>query len=140
LGLETKSHTKPYPLGCVTDNVKLNVAKNCKVRFSIYSKLIHEVYLDVVSIDICGIVLGSPHLYDRNQIFFRNENKYLLAKDGLEYIVIDHIMKTNTTLVSAGQVKRLINNNKKYVQMVVRENDVETYDISRDVIPLRKMK
>jgi hypothetical protein len=65
MGLETKPHPKPYPLGWVCDKEKLNVTKQCRVRFSIASKLIDEVDLDVVSLDICGIVLGSPYLYDR---------------------------------------------------------------------------
>jgi hypothetical protein len=41
------------------------ITKQCRVRFSIASKLIDEVDLYVVPIDICGIVLGSPYLYDR---------------------------------------------------------------------------
>jgi hypothetical protein len=86
--------------------------------------LVHEVYLDVVSLDICGIVLGSPYLYERKAVLFRHENKYHLNKGGVEYIVRAHNMKVNTTLVSAGQMKRLINTNKRYVLMVVREKDV----------------
>ena len=35
-------------------------------------------------------------------------------------------MKVNITLVSAVQMKSLINTNKRYVLMVVRENDVGT--------------
>jgi hypothetical protein len=42
--------------------------------------LIDEVDLDVVPIDICGIVLGSPYLYDRKEVFFHHENKYHLTK------------------------------------------------------------
>ena len=63
IGLETRPHPKPYPLGWVCDKAKLNVTKQCRVRFSIASKLIDEVDLDVVPLDMCGIVLGS--LYDR---------------------------------------------------------------------------
>jgi hypothetical protein len=37
-------------------------------------------------------------------------------------------MRVNTTLVSARKIKRLINNTKRYVLMVVREKDVGTYD------------
>ena len=37
-------------------------------------------------------------------------------------------MKVNTTLVSVGQMKRLINTNKRYVLMVVKEKDVRTSD------------
>jgi hypothetical protein len=64
MGLETKPHPKPYPLGWVCDKAKLNVTKQCRVRFSIASKLIDEVDSNFVSLDICGIVLGSPYLYD----------------------------------------------------------------------------
>jgi hypothetical protein len=52
MGLETKTHTNPYPLGWVCDKEKLKVTKKCRVRFSIASKLIDEVDLDVVSLDM----------------------------------------------------------------------------------------
>jgi hypothetical protein len=90
--------------------------------------LIDEVDLDVVSLDICDIVLGSPYLYDRKVVFFCHENKYHLTKGGVEYIFRDHNMRVNATLVSAGQMKRLINTNKRYVLMVVREKYVRTSD------------
>jgi hypothetical protein len=76
------------------------------------------VDLDVVLVDICGIVLGSPYLYDRKTIFFHHENKYHLTKRGVEYIVRDHNIRVNTSLVSAGQMKRLINTNKRYVLII----------------------
>jgi hypothetical protein len=138
MGLETKPHTKPYPLGWVCDKAKLNATKQCRVRFVISSKLIDEVDLDVVSLDICGIVLGSPYLYDRNAIFFRHENKYHLTKGGVEYIVRYHSMRVNTTLVSAGQMKRIINTNKIYVLMVVREKYVGTSDAFQGCDPSHK--
>jgi hypothetical protein len=75
MGLETKPHLKPYPLGWVWDKEKFNVTKQSRIRFSIASKLIDEVDLDVVPLDICGIVLGSPYIYYRKLVFFRHENK-----------------------------------------------------------------
>jgi len=101
LGLKTTPHPKPYPLGWVRDNAKLNVTKQCRVRFSIASKLIDEVDLDVVPLDIRGIVLGSPYLYDRNVVFLRSDNKYHLTKHGVEYIVRAHSTKVDSTIVSA---------------------------------------
>jgi hypothetical protein len=101
MGLETKPHPNPYPLGCVCDKEKLNVTKQCRVRFSIASKLIDEVDLDIVSLDICGIMLGSPYLYDRKAVFFHHEKKYHLTKGGVEYIVRDHNMRVNMIIVSA---------------------------------------
>jgi hypothetical protein len=113
MGLVMKPHPKPYSLGWVCDKEKLNVTKQCRVIFSIASKLIDEVDLDFVPLDICGMVLGSPYLYDRKAIFFRHDNKYHLTKEGVEYIVRAHNMRVNKTLVSAGQMKRLITTNKR---------------------------
>jgi hypothetical protein len=100
--------------------------------------LIDEVDLDVVSLDICGIVLGSPYIYDRKEIFFHHENKYHLTKGGVEYIVRAHNMRVNITLVSAGQMKRLIKTNKRYVLMVVRDKDVRTSDSFQGYDPSHK--
>jgi hypothetical protein len=139
MGLVTKPHPKPYPLGWVCDKAKLNVTKQCRVRFSIASNLIHdEVDLDVVLLDICGIVLGSPYLYDRKAILFRHENKYHLTKGGVEYIVRAHIMRVNMILVSVGQMKRLVTTNKRYVIMVVKEKDVGTSDAFQGCDPSHK--
>jgi hypothetical protein len=101
LRLTTTPHQKPYPLGWVHVNAKLQLTNQCRLNFSIASKLVEEGYLDVVPLDRCGIVLGSPYHYNRKVIFFRKENKYNLTKDGLEYIVRVHSTKSNPTLISA---------------------------------------
>ena len=93
LGLETKPHPKLYPLGWVVENSELQVTQQCNLRFAITSKKFDEVVLDVIPLDICGVVLVNPYLYDRKAIFFREENKYHLKKDGVEYIVRSHKMK-----------------------------------------------
>jgi hypothetical protein len=100
--------------------------------------LIYEVDLDVVPLDICGMVLGIPYLYDRNAMLLRNKKKYHLTKNGVQYIVRFHSMKVNTMLVSAGHVKRLINTNKKYVVMVVREKYDKTSDAFQECDPSHK--
>jgi hypothetical protein len=51
MGLEMKPHLKPYPLGWVCDKEKISVTKQCRVIFSISSKLIDEVDLDFVPLD-----------------------------------------------------------------------------------------
>ena len=91
----------------------------------IASKLVDEVKLDVIPLDICGMVLGSPYLYDRKEIFFHHENKYQIIKDGVEYIVRAHQNKINASLVSVGQMKRLVNSSKGCMLMIVREKDAE---------------
>ena len=79
----------------------------------------------MVPLDICGIVLGSPYLYDMKAIFYREDNRYQLTKDGIGYIVHADPMKTNLSLVSANQMKRLINASKNFVLMILKEKDVE---------------
>jgi hypothetical protein len=78
----------------------LQVSKQCKLIFAITYKFIYEVELDVVPIDICGIVFGSPYLYDRKDIFYREEKKYHLTRDGIEYIVRACHEKNKLPLVS----------------------------------------
>jgi hypothetical protein len=67
--LETIPHPKPYPLGWICDNAKLQVTRRCRHRFAITANFIDEEELDVIPLDICGIMLGSPYLYDRKTIF-----------------------------------------------------------------------
>jgi hypothetical protein len=83
-------------------------------------------------------VLGSLYIYDRKAIFFRYEKKYHLTKGRVKYIVRAHSMRVNTTLVSAGQMKRIINTNTRYVLMVVREKDVRTSDAFQGFDPSHK--
>jgi hypothetical protein len=100
LGLETKPHPRPYPLGWVCEDTKLQVTKQCKIKFAITSKFVDEVELDVVPLDICGIVLGSPYLYDMKVYLLQEEKKYCFKKDGIEYIVRAHHMKTDRSILN----------------------------------------
>lgn len=92
LNLETTTHTKPYPLGWLCDD-NLQVARKRKLKFAIIANFIDEVELDGASLDICGIILGIPYLYEQNSIFHLHENKYHLFKYGFEYKVIAHCKK-----------------------------------------------
>ena len=49
-----------------------------------------------MSLEILGIVLGSPYLYDRKAVLHRHENKNHLFKNGIDYIVRVH--KKNMSL------------------------------------------
>ena len=107
------------------DKTKLQVTRQCKLRFAIGSTFVDEVELDIVPLDICGIVLGSPYLYDRKAIFYRAENKYQLTKDGIEYIVRAHKLKGNYSLINSGQMKRIVNSSKQFLLMAVKAKDPE---------------
>jgi len=68
LGPETNPHPKPYPLEWVCEDDKLHLSKQCKLRFAITSKFIDDVELDVIPLNICGIVLVNPYSYDKKSI------------------------------------------------------------------------
>ena len=61
IGLATIPHEKPYPLGWVSNDAQLQVTKKFILKFAISDKFKDEVELDVVPLDICGIVLGIPY-------------------------------------------------------------------------------
>lgn len=126
--METKNHSKPYPLGWLKENSQMQVTKQCCLRFAITNNFFDEVELDVIPLDICGVVLGSPYLYDQDVIFHRKDNNYHLVKDGIKYIVRAHRIKTSLDLTNVSQMKILINSSKKYVLMFVKEQPKDRYD------------
>lgn len=78
-------------------------------KFVVTANFVDEVELDVVPLDILGVVSGNPYLYDQKTFFYHHENKYHLFKDGVEYIVRAHRKKLNISVVNAGKAKRLVN-------------------------------
>jgi hypothetical protein len=121
--LETTPHHKPYPLGWICDNAKLHVTRRFKLRFSITANFIDEVELDVIPLDIYGIVLGIPYLYDRRAIFHRDENKYNSFKNGFKYIFRAHTNNLNLSLVSDEQMKRLVNASKNFLLLMIKPKE-----------------
>ena len=63
---------------------------------------------------------------------------YQLTKYGVEYIILAHHMKTNLSLVSANQMKRLVNASKKFVLMIVKKKNVEQDESFKGFYPKLK--
>jgi hypothetical protein len=78
------------------------------------------VEVDVVPLDVCGVVFGSPYMYMRDVIFMRRENQYHLIKDGKSFIINAHKGKSKISLVSANQAKKLISSSRKFVLLFLR--------------------
>jgi hypothetical protein len=143
LGLETKPHKKPYPLGWVCKDNRLQVAKICNLKFIITSKFINEVEFYVVPLDIYGILLGSPYLYNRKTIFYRVKNQYHLFKEGIEYIVHAHPMKNDRSFVTTRQLKMVVNASGNLTLMFVQQEvslHENIYDSNEKVVPFVKDK
>jgi hypothetical protein len=74
LRLEVHAHPIPYPLGWVNKDIEIKVTKQCNIKFVISVDFIDEVELDVVPLDVCGVVFGSPHMYMRDAVFMQRDN------------------------------------------------------------------
>jgi hypothetical protein len=113
LGLKTKIHHKPYTLKWISNNYQMHITKQCTLKFSISSKYVDEVTCDVVPLSECGMVLGSPYLYDCKEIFYRTKNQYQSTKEGQDYVVHDNHVKANKTLQTMEELKKAIQARKK---------------------------
>ena len=82
----------------------------------------------MVPLEISGIILGSPYLYVMKAVFYHHEKKYHFLKDGVEYILRAHRKKLNISLVSAGQMKRLVNASKNFVLLMIKKKDDIEYE------------
>jgi hypothetical protein len=107
LGLNTKMHHKPHSLNWISKDHKFLITKKGIIKFVITSKYVDEVMCDVVPLKTCGMVLGSPYLYDRKEIFYKEHNQYHLFKKGTEYVVYAHHIKENQSLLTMEQLKKV---------------------------------
>jgi hypothetical protein len=69
---------------------------------------VDEVTCDVVPLSECGMVLGSPYLYDHKEIFYRAKNQYQLTNAAQDYLVHAHHVKENKNLQTMQQLKKKI--------------------------------
>jgi hypothetical protein len=91
----------------------MHITKQCTIKFAISFKYVDEVTCDVVPLSECGMVLGSPYLYDRKAIFYMTKNQYQLTKAGQDYVVHSHHVKENKTLQTMEQLNKEVQANKK---------------------------
>ncbi len=77
-------------------------------------------------------------MYDRNTIFYQTENKYQLTKNAIEYIVRDHKLKDNFSLINVGQMKIIVNSSKHFLLMIVKAKDIDKFDAFQRYNPKQK--
>jgi hypothetical protein len=108
LGLKTQTHHKPYTLKWMSNHHQIHITKQCTIKFAISSKYVDKVTCDVVSLRECGMILGSPYLFDRKAIFYRTKNQYQFTKAGHDYVVHPHRVKANKTLQTMEQLMNAV--------------------------------
>jgi hypothetical protein len=123
--LEVRDHPNPYPLGWINNDVNIKVIKLYKIKFVVSVDFIDGVVLDVVPLDVFGVVFGIPYLYMKDAIFMNRSNQYHLIKDGRSYIINTHKGNLKISLESSNQNKKLIISSKKYVLLFLREDQYD---------------
>jgi hypothetical protein len=51
----------------------MRIAQKCKIKFSISVIYVDEVECEVSPLNICGVMLGSPFLWDKDATFYRRK-------------------------------------------------------------------
>ncbi|PWA90212.1 hypothetical protein CTI12_AA103160 [Artemisia annua] len=134
LGLETTPHPHPYSLGWIKNDVDTQVNRQCKFRFAITNQFIDEVVCEVVPLDVCQVIFGSPYLWELDAIYFRRAQKYQFEKDGKKYLVNRSKGTRNVELLTACQARRMVNASQVVLLTLVRpmesSNKISTLNIN----------
>ncbi|GJX96113.1 transposon ty3-G gag-pol polyprotein [Tanacetum coccineum] len=96
------------------------VNQQCKFRFVITNRYVDEVTCEVVPLDICQVIFGSPYLWERNVVYFRRAQKYQFEKDGHKYLVKKSTGSRNVELIMACQARRLVNASQVLLLILLR--------------------
>jgi hypothetical protein len=109
----------------------MHITKQCTIKFAISSKYVDEVTCDVVSLRECGMILGSPYLFDRKAIFYRTKNQYQFTKAGHDYVVHAHRVKANKTLQTREQLTKVVQASNK---PIIVSNEVIDLKQEQDMV------
>nr|GEY25359.1 hypothetical protein [Tanacetum cinerariifolium] len=117
LGLKTKNRPKPYKLQWLKKGGEVTVSKRVYVSFSVGKTYKDNVLCDMVSMDVCHLLLGRPWEYDCD---------------------ITHNGKTNTYSFLFGGVKITLmpNKPKEVVNKPTVKEVAEDSEIPEAMIPL----
>jgi hypothetical protein len=89
--IETTSHLNPYKVSWLQKEHQVMVSQQCKVDFKIGGYK-DEVLCDIISMDVCHVMLGRSWKYDKNFIHDGGKNTYTLEKNGCKHMLfpIEH--------------------------------------------------
>ena len=110
-------------MGWLHKDAELQVTRQCKFKFCISREFIDEVECDVVPLDVCEVVMGSPYMWDRDVIFLRRANQWKLVKEGKTYLINAYKGKEKISLLLANQAKHLINGSQRLMMLVKRPRE-----------------
>lgn len=80
------------------------------------------------------MVLGSPYLYDKKSIFYREHNRYHLYKDGIKFNVRAHHVKNDRYVVNTRHMKMIVNSSNSLTLMSITTSDTKHEDLNYDKV------
>ena len=87
LDMKMDPHPKPDKLSWLQESSDIKVKHRCLVSFTIGKHYQDEVWCDVVTMDVCHLLLGRPWQYDRQIIYDGFKNTYTFRKDGHKIVL-----------------------------------------------------
>ena len=90
--------------------------------------------VNVVPLDICGVILGNSFMWDRDGIYYKKLNKLQLMNDGKVFQVNTHKSKKRLPMVIASQVKHLGNASKKFVLIMVKIQSLDEVNVTLSMV------
>jgi hypothetical protein len=87
LGLHRMEHYTPYKVSRLQKRHHILESEQCKVEIQIGGYK-YEILCDIMSMDVCHILLGRPCQYDRKVVHGGRRNTYALEKDGHKNVLL----------------------------------------------------
>lgn len=95
LELKRLKHPSPYKVSWLQKGHQLLLGDQCEVEFQI-CRYKAKVICDIMSMDVCHILLDMPWQYDRKVVHDRLTNCYKFVEDGIKH-TLEPIKEEGTT-------------------------------------------
>lgn len=73
-------YPQSYPLIYLHSDTKAKITRQCRVKFTTKYDYIGEVICEVVTFDVCQLLLGALYLWDHDVVYFKCAQKYQLCQ------------------------------------------------------------
>ncbi|KAK2993132.1 hypothetical protein RJ640_006819 [Escallonia rubra] len=99
--IPVEKHLTLYKIGWIRTAGEVRVTERCRISFTT-GKYEDEVLCDVVEMDTCHLLLGSPWQFDMDALHKGRENTYSLRKDGVRIVLAPLKPEDNRSPFSRG--------------------------------------
>eukprot|EP00253_Pinus_taeda_P020450 PITA_20450 len=127
LGLKRLKHPSPYRVSWLQKGHQLLVDEQSEVEFQI-DRYKDKIICDIMSMDVCHILLGRPWQYDRKVTHDGVMNCYKFEKDGVGHTLVP--IREEKEIAEANETKALLMSGKQFLKQV--ENSEISYAVVKN--------